>query len=41
MKAVVIGAVVAVVIAFGASQVLDLEVQKDAARAYQTEGVRL
>ncbi len=41
MKAVVTGIVAAIVIAFIAAQVLDLEVQQDAEHRYSTVGVRL
>lgn len=41
MKAVLSGIVAAVIIAVGAAFVLDGSFQKDAERAFQTEGVRL
>lgn len=41
MKAILGGIVAAVIIAIGAAFVLDGSVQRDAERAFQTEGVRL
>ncbi len=41
MKAVVMGMIAAVVVAFGAAQVLDSKVQQQADQRFSTQGVRL
>ncbi|MGG5807869.1 hypothetical protein [Falsiroseomonas sp. CW058] len=41
MKSILVGAVAAIVIAFGAYAVLDLNFQQSAEQRFTTEGVRL